>query len=218
MAKGITIILLIALCSIEQIYAQDFKVPDTVSVRSGKLILKALLWRPYGRGPFATVIFTLGSYPNSDTTYDPVKDASMLGPLFARRKYIYLVLFRRGMGLSRGQGLNSADLMENASKRNGQEGGNQVQLQQLETDQLQDMMEGLGYLRKRPDVDTHRMVIMGHSFGGSLSLLVAERDSGLKAVVIFAGAGYSWNLSPLLRNRLFSAVKNIRAPIMLIHA
>jgi dipeptidyl aminopeptidase/acylaminoacyl peptidase len=37
-------------------------------------------------------------------------------------------------------------------------------------------------------------------------------------VVVFSGAGYSWNLSPRLRIRLIDAVKNIKAPILFIHA
>ena len=62
------------------------------------------------------------------------------------------------------------------------------------------------------------MAVLGHSFGGSLTLLVAEHEPDLKAVVIFASAGYSWNLSPVLRPRLVEAVKSITAPIMIIHA
>ena len=210
--------LIIALCSAERMHAQGFMGPDTVSVESDHLTLKALLWRPIGHGPFATVIFCHGSYPGSDTTHDPVREASILGPLFARKGYIYLALFRRGVGLSMGQGLNSADLMENAFKLNGQEGRNEVQMEQLETVQLRDMMAGLDYFRKRPDVDARRMAIVGHSFGGSLTLLVAEHDPGLKAVVVFSGGGYSWNLSPQLRARLITAVKKIQAPIIFIHA
>ena len=211
-------VLIIACCSFEVNHAQDFRVPDTISLHSGILTLKALLWRPIGQGPFATVIFTLGSYPDSDTTHDPIKDASVLGPLFASKGYIYFALFRRGSGLSKGQGLNSADLMENAYKQKGQEGRNAVQLQQLETDQLQDMIAGVAYLKKRPDVDLQRMAIIGHSFGGSLTLLVAEHEPCFKVVIVFSEAGYSWNLSPLLRIRLISAVNNIKAPIMIIHA
>ena len=116
------------------------------------------------------------------------------------------------------QGLNSADLMEKAFKQNGMEGRNVAQIQQLETDQSQDMIAGLAYLRKRRDVDLRRMAIIGHSFGGSLTLLVAEQETYLKAVIVFSGAGYIWNLSPSLRTRLISAVKNIDAPIMFIHA
>jgi dienelactone hydrolase len=61
------------------------------------------------------------------------------------------------------------------------------------------------------------MGIVGHSFGGSLALLVAEHDPRLKAVIVFSGGGYSWNLSPKLRARLIIAVRNISAPIMIIH-
>ena len=207
MIKGFTLVLILTCCSVERIYAQDFKGPDTVSVQSGKLTLKGLLWRPAGNGPFPTVIFCHGN-----------QNIALLGPVFAGKGYIYLGLLRRGVGLSTGQGVNSTELMDKAFKERGQEGRNEVQLQQLQTDQLQDMISGLKFLRRRKDVDTNRLAIIGHSFGGSLTLLVAEQDSGLKAVVVFAASGYSWDRSPLLRTRLISAVKNITAPIMIIHA
>ena len=218
MTRGVTIILIIAFCSAELIYAQDLKGPETVFVKSGNLTLKGLLWRPIGKGPFSTVIFCHGSYATDDTTHEPINEASTLGPLFAGRGYIYFVLFRRGVGLSKGQGLNSADLMEKAFIQNGQGGRNQVQLEQLETSQRQDMYAGISYLKSRPDTDKHRLALIGHSFGSSLALLVAENDTVLKAVIIFSGSVRNWNLSPLLRSRLLRAVKNITAPIMIIHA
>ena len=97
-----------------------------------------------------------------------MQQTSLLGPLFAKNGYTFLVLFRRGVGLSKGQGTNSADLMTNAFKEKGPEGRNEMQVLQLETDQLQDMISGLTFLRKRKDVDTHRIAVAGHSFGGSL--------------------------------------------------
>jgi dienelactone hydrolase len=218
MTKGITIILIITFYSVEFIYGQDLKVPDTIFVQSGNLTLKGLLWRPIGRGPFATIIFCHGNYTTDDTTHEPINEASALASLFVERGFIYFALFRRGVGLSEGQGLNSADLMENAFKLNGQDGRNEVQLQQLETSQMQDMHAGINYLKSRPDVDKHRMALIGHSFGSSLALLVAENDTVLKAVVIFSGSVRNWNLSPMLRSRLTSAVENINVPIMIIHA
>jgi carboxymethylenebutenolidase len=213
MIKGITLALVLACYSAEPMHAQDFKGPDTVSVQSGNLTLKGLLWRPAGTGSFPTVIFCHGSYGDTDTIRDPV-----VGTVFARKGYIFLFLFRRGVGLSQGQGVNSTDLMEKAFKEKGQEERNKVQLQQLETDQLQDMIAGLTFLKARKDVDKNHIVVAGVSFGGSLALLLAEHEPGLKTAIIFAPGGYSWDRSPQLRMRLIRAVKNISAPIMVIHA
>jgi dienelactone hydrolase len=217
MIKGIKIILIIACCSIRHLQAQDFARPDTVSVQSGKLTLKGLLWRPAGTGSFPTVIFCHGSYGGADTT-NAVQQISLLGPVFAKNGYIFLSLFRRGVGLSQGQGESIGELMYYAFKQKGQEERNKVQLNKLETDELHDMISGLKFLRRRQDVDKNNIVVTGHSFGGSLALLLAEHEPHLKAVVVFAAAGYSWNLSPQLRTCLINAVKKITVPIMIIHA
>jgi len=52
MSRGI-ILLIVAFHTLAGIHAQDFKSPDTVSIQSGSLILKALLLHPSGHGPFA---------------------------------------------------------------------------------------------------------------------------------------------------------------------
>ena len=218
MSKLFTIIILLSCFSIKQVHAQKAKGPDTVSVQSGTLTLKALLWLPAGKGPFPAIIFCHGSYGGRDTIHDPVQQIAVLGPVFARHGYIYLGLLRRGVGLSAGQGVNSTTLMDKAFTESGQEGRNKVQLQQLQTDQLQDMLSGLAWLRGRKDVDTNQLAIVGHSFGGSLALLVAQQAKYLKATVVFGMAGYSWNLSPPLRESLIMAVKNIPGPVMIIHA
>lgn len=180
--------------------------------------LRGLLWHPGTVEKLPAVIFCHGSYETGDSTYDVVQNILSIGPLFAKHGYIFLGLFRRGVGLSNGEGENSADLMAKALRENGQEGRNKSQLQQLQTDQLQDMLAGLNFLRNRNDVDKDRIVVAGHSFGGSLALLVAEHESTLKAVVVFSAAGYSWDRSPDLRFRLITAVKKIGVPVMIIHA
>ncbi len=218
MIKATIISFILTCCSVKQIHTQDFTKPDTVFVQSFNVTLKGLLWRPEGSGPFPTIIFCHGSYGGDDTIHDPVQQTSLLGPVFAKKGYIFLSLFRRGIGLSQGQGKSIGEIMYNAFKQKGQEERNKVQLQQLQTDQLEDMMSGLRFLRKRQDVDTNRIAVAGHSFGGSLALLLAEHEPRLKAVVVFAAAGYSWDRSPRLRERLITAVKNISVPIMMIHA
>lgn len=160
MIKVITIILLFGCYLGQPMHAQGFTGPDTVLVQSDQLILKGLLWHPIGSGSFPTIIFCHGSYESSDSI-DPVQQTSLIGPVFAKNGYIFLDLFQRGVGLSKEQGVNSADLMSKAMKEKGQQERNKVQLQQLETDQLKDMIAGLQYLRRRKDVDKNRMAVVG---------------------------------------------------------
>jgi carboxymethylenebutenolidase len=196
--------------------AQTTGGPDTVLVQSGTLSLRALLWHPPGRGPFPAVMFNHGSY-RSDDPLDPAQPAA-LGPVFARHGYVFLFLCRRGVGLSAGQGTPDGDLMDAALRAEGQEGRNRVQLQLLQSDELGDGIAGLGFLRALPEVDPRRIAVAGHSFGGSLTLFLAARDTTLRAAVDFSGSAYSWRLSPELRARLLEAVGRTSAPVFFIHA
>jgi dienelactone hydrolase len=190
--------------------------PDTVKVRSGALTLRALLWRPRGRGPFPGILFNHGSY-GTRAPLDRDHPAA-IGPVFARHGYVLLFLLRRGVGLSADQGTADGDLMDSAFAARGREGRNRVQLQLLEGEELNEAMAGLAFLRALPEVDARRVAVAGHSFGGSPTLLQAARDTTLRAAVVFSGAAYSWGLSPELRARLIAAVGRTTAPILFIHA
>jgi carboxymethylenebutenolidase len=196
--------------------------PDTVVVQSGALSLRALLWRPEGRGPFPAVLFNHGSWPRDTRSGRPAREifaqAASLGPVFARHGYVFLFLFRRGAGLSAGQGTHAGDLLERELAANGQAARNRLQVRLLERDELTDALAGLAFLRALPEVDSQRVAVAGHSFGGSLTLLLAERDSTLAAAVDFAGAAASWEPSPELRARLLTAVGATTVPIFFIHA
>src|SRR5258705_1127016 len=158
---------------------------ETVIVRSGPLKLRAQLWRPVGRGPFPAVLFNHGSGHGTTTPSgrrdqeNRERQAAILGPVFVRHGYVFLFLFRRGTGPSAGPGTYSGDLMDRAQAANGQEGRNQAQLHLLETDEMSDARAGLAFLRTLSEVDARRIAVAGHSFGGSLTLLLAERDTSL---------------------------------------
>jgi len=47
---------------------------------------------------------------------------------------------------------------------------------------------------------------------------MAEREPDLRAVVLFSTAGYSWDRSPELRERLLAALAHVQAPMFFIHA
>ena len=195
--------------------------PDTVVVQSGGLELRALLYRPEGHGPFPAVLFNHGSGHaagrDSSGRVDQ-RHPELLGPLFVKHGYLFLYLFRRGDGLSKSQGVPSADRMDSAAAAGGQAARNDLQLRLMEGDELNDVLAGLAFLRARPDVQAGRLAVVGVSFGGSLTLLVAERDSTLRAAVAFAIGGYSWERSLPLRARLLEAADRTRVPIFFIHA
>lgn len=195
--------------------------PETVAVHNGSVTLHALLWRPQGRGPFPAILFNHGSGRTREELerlgpYE--RQADILGPVFARHGYVFLYLFRRGVGLSTDQGANAADRMNREFAAHGQEARNVLQLRLLENEEMSDAVSGLAFIRAVPGVDKSNVAAIGHSFGGSLALLLAEREPELRAVVIFSGSGYSWDRSPELQTRLLAAAARIRAPVFFIHA
>lgn len=191
------------------------RAPDTVVVRSGTLALRGLLWRPPGRGPFPAVLFNHGS---GNTPERQATQAAAVGPVFSAHGYVFLFLFRRGSGLSADQGTSAADLMDRELAAHGQEARNELQLRLLEGDDLGDALAGLEYVRALPEVDVRRVVVAGHSFGASLTLLMAERDKAVRGAVAFSGSAASWERSPQLRTRLLAAVGRATAPIFFIQA
>ena len=88
--------------------------PQMVEVRSGSLTLRALLWRPQGKGPFPAILLNHGSGRSREElqrlgAYE--RQAYVLGPVFARHGYVFFYPFRRGVGLSADQGTNAVELM-----------------------------------------------------------------------------------------------------------
>jgi carboxymethylenebutenolidase len=195
--------------------------PEIVAVHNGSVTLHGLIWRPQGRGPFPAILLNHGSgrTPEELERLGPYEQqAYVLGPMFARHGYVFLFLFRRGVGLSADQGKNAVDLMNIESAAHGREARNTLQLELLENREMSDALAGLAFLRALPQADAHDVAVIGHSFGGSLTLLMAEREPALRAVVIFSASGYSWDRSPELRARLLIAVEHIGMPVFFIHA
>ena len=185
---------------------------DRVVVSSGTLHLTGLLWKPTGSGPFPAVLFNHGAGRT-----DPARPQN-IGPAFAKHGYAFLYLFRRGYGLSATQGEFMRDVLDREAKARGEEARRRLQLVLLTTDHLDDVRAGLAFLKRVEGVDAGRIAVAGHSFGGQLALLAAERDTSVRAAVTFAAAAQAWDGSLELRERLLAAVRNIQAPIFLTHA
>jgi carboxymethylenebutenolidase len=217
-----TLLLLVALAPVA--FAIDSPAPitrDTVVVPSSNLRLKAFLWKPSGPGPFPAILFCHGS-GGSDADHTAglrITDAAeKLAPLFVKHGYAFLCLFRRGQGLSADQGPFMQDILQQEEAAKGRETRQHLQFTLATTDHLDDVLAALSFLKTAPAIDAKRIAIVGHSFGGQLTLLAAERDCSVRAVVTFAAAAGSWERSPELRERLRSAVDRTTAPIMLVQA
>lgn len=207
---------LFALTLLAQGGPQSVASPELLDVKTAALTLRAQVWRPAGGGPFPAVLFNHGSYSTDDPL--PPSQPDTLGRVFARHGYVFLWLHRQGIGLSRGQGESDGDQMARARQAEGVEGRNRVQLQLLENEEINEASVALARLRGRTDVDTRRLGVVGHSFGGSLSLVMAAREPDIRAAVIFAGAAASWDQSAALRERLLDSVGRVTAPALFIHA
>jgi dienelactone hydrolase len=195
--------------------------PQTVEFPSGSLHLKADLWKPTGPGPFPAVLFSHGSGGDkADLTagMQITESADILAPFFIKHGYAFLYPFRRGHGPSADQASFMQDVLLSEEKQKGRDARLQRQFKLMTTDQIDDVLAELAFLKTVPGIDIHRIPVAGNSFGGSLTLLAAERDSTIHAVVSFAAAAGSWERSAELRDRLLAAVRKTNAAIMLIHA
>lgn len=181
---------------------------QTVEIPSGDLRLKAYLWTPSGHGPFPAVLFNHG---RSDTPQQYwqrgtlTAAAEVLGPVFARHGYVFLFPFHRGEGQSADQGPFVGDLLQQEESAHGVDARMHLQVTLLTTDYLADGLASLSFLKGLHQVEVHRIAVVGHSFGGQLTLLEAERDSSVRAAVTFGAAAGSWNRSEELRLRMLSA-------------
>jgi carboxymethylenebutenolidase len=194
--------------------------PQIADVRSGELHLKGYFWKPAGPGPFPAILFNHGSGaddPQHTAGRTMAEAASDLAPIFLKHGYAFFYLCRRGQGLSADQGPFMQDLLKQAEAK-GADARKQLHYQLITGSQLDDALAGLTFLKAAPDVDPKRIAIVGHSFGGMLTLLSGDHDSTIRAEVAFAAGANSWRASQELRHRTLAAVGKTAAPVMLVYA
>jgi len=194
--------------------------PQIADVRSGELHLKGYFWKPAGPGPFPAILFNHGSGaddPQHTAGRTMAEAASDLAPIFLKHGYAFFYLCRRGQGLSADQGPFMQDLLKQAEAK-GADARKQLHYQLITGGQLDDALAGLTFLKAAPDVDPKRIAIVGHSFGGMLTLLSGDHDSTIRAEVAFAAGANSWRASQELRDRTLAAVGKTAAYVMLVYA
>ena len=129
--------------------------------------LAATITHPSASGPYPAVLLIPGSGPHDrNEGLMGHKPFLVLADFLTRKGIVVLRADKRGIGESAGDG-NTATTLDYAS----------------------DAEAGVAFLKSRPEVDPHRIGLIGHSEGGIVAPIVASRDSDVAFVVMLAGSG-----------------------------
>lgn len=157
----------------------------TPFVENGQPVeLEVVLFKPFGQGPFPTVMFNHGSTGDgSDPSLFTITTLSEpVAQFFTDRGWMVAFPQRRGRGQSDGlydEGFNPARTFYSCETDISLAGAERA---------LDDLDAAVDWLRNRADVDTTRMLSSGASRGGVLSLVhLARRPDVYVGAVNFVG-------------------------------
>ncbi len=129
--------------------------------------LAGTLTLPMGKGPFPGVVLITGSGPQD-------RDEALLD----HRPFLVLADHLTGQGIAvlrvddRGVGKSTGDFAKATT-----------------ADFATDVEASLAYLKGRPEVDPHKLGLIGHSEGGVIAPMVAARNHDVAFIVLMAGTG-----------------------------
>jgi hypothetical protein len=129
--------------------------------------LAATLTIPQGKGPFPAVVLITGSGPQD-------RDESLLGhkPFLVLSDY----LTRHGIAVLRADDRGTAKSTGNFATA-------------TTADFATDTEAGIAYLKTRPEINPHKIGLIGHSEGGVIAPMIAARNPDVTFIVMMAGSG-----------------------------
>ena len=135
--------------------------------KAQNVTLAATLTVPQGKGPFPAVVLITGSGPQD-------RDESLMGhkPFLVLSDY----LTRHGIAVLRADDRGTA-------KSTGTFAGATT------ADFATDTEAAIAYLKTRPEVDPHKIGLVGHSEGGDIAPMIAARNKDVAFIVMMAGTG-----------------------------
>ena len=144
-----------------------------------------LVCRPAGQGPFAVVIWNHGLVTDRSTFANAQRGWKNLCEAFAADGYLAYIPIRPFIGT-----LGPAEIVREAAE----------------------LAKVVPRVIALPDADRTRVVLMGHSRGGTLALMVAVRRNDLAAVVLTAPA----RIPPRFLGDTFDRMRSMPSPVLLM--
>jgi dipeptidyl aminopeptidase/acylaminoacyl peptidase len=192
---------------------QPASASEAVAFESAGKTLHGFVYKPPGAGPFPTVLYNHGSAAGmlNNQAFD------LIGPMLNARGWAMFAPYRRGQGTSSDAGPYVMDEIEAAGARGGPELRGRTLARLLSTEQLQDQLAALAWLKKQPFARPTQIAVIGNSFGGIETVLGAAH-AGYCAAVDAAGAAESWEGAPDLQRLMLHAVQHSTVPIFFFQA
>jgi uncharacterized protein len=135
--------------------------------KAAGITLAATLTTPPGKGPFPAVVLISGSGPHDrDESLMGQKPFLVLADYLTRKGIVVLRADKRGFAKSTGN-FATATVVDFAG----------------------DAESGVAYLKTRPEVDSRRIGLIGHSEGGIVAPMAAAQNSDVAFIVMMAGPG-----------------------------
>ena len=206
-ARALAIGLVVLVAPIAHAQSAQIVGPDTVSFTSDSLLLRGIIYRPDGKGPFPTILFNHGS----GKSY--TREVEAVGPAYAGHGFVFFAPSRRGQWLSSATGEYIVDSLDAIGKLNGAEARDRLLVELMNGPQLADVRAALTFITTKSYVQRDRVVVAGNSFGGIVTVFASAKLDGLWAALDFAGAAQTWAGAPRLQAAMTDAVMHARIPV-----
>ena len=148
---------------------QDVFTERDVQVGEGEWVLPGTLSVPVGTGPFAAIVLVHGSGPQDrDETIGPNKPFRDLAWGLASQGIAVLRYDKR-------------------TKVYPQQMREQLNTLTVKEEVIDDALAAVSLLRSIPEVDSQRIVVLGHSLGGYVLPRIGVADRGIAGLIVLAG-------------------------------
>ena len=155
--------------------------------QAGGVKLAATLTLPRGAGPFPAVVLITGSGPQDrDESLAGHRPFLVLSDYLTRRGFAVLRADDRGVGGSSGSNSASTTM-----------------------DFAGDALAGVAFLKTRKEIDARRIGLVGHSEGGLIAPIAANRSTDVAFIVMMAGPGVNGEKVLLLQGELISKAMGV---------